>query len=640
MIGSKLYQDLAILDPATLTWSQVASSGKIDGFNSEEGWVLLPDASVFTADVKNAPASERFLLTGPDAGMWVSSGTSLQDLHTPTTSSPLTAPGCPTYYPPGEMGPSLLRPDGTVFVVGADGYTGIYTPPAAGSAATGSWTKGPQMPAGLNVEDGPAAVLPSGHVLFGGSPGESGGGLQYFEFDGTNLIGVPVPSRGSGDATYYTSLLVLPSGQVLFVDSSSTVQLYTPAASPTYNPAWAPTIGSVPSTINGSTTVQISGTQFNGLNQGTAFGDESENATNYPLVRITNAGTGHVFYAKTHGHSSMGVATGSTVISTNFDVPATIEAGASAIQVVANGIPSAPVSITVINAISYPTTTTLSASPNPSVFGQAVTFSARVTSSGGVPSGTVTFSQGSTVLDSNVPVGSNGYATFSTTALAVGSDIVTAAFTGATGWLNSSGTAAAEVVNKAATTTSLNSSANPAVFGQTITFTAVVSASGGVPAGTVAFRNGGTTLGTGTLDAGGHATFSTSTLKTGPTAITAVYSGNADFNTSTSANVNQTVNTDGTTTSVTSSIDPSAPNQQITFTATVAANAPGGGIPGGNVTFMDGPKNLGNGSLNASGVATYKISNLAAGTHQIKAVYQGGNVYATSTSAVLVQTVN
>ena len=249
IVGSKLFQNLAILDPASLTWSIVSATGKIDGFNSEEGWTLLPDGSFFTVDVKNAPASERFLLTGPTTGVWAYSGVTLQDLHTPTDSGALNAPGCPTYDPPGEMGPSLLLPNGTVFAIGADGFTGIYTPPAAGSTATGSWAQGPALPAGLNVEDGPGAVLPSGHVLFGGSPGSSGAGLEYFEFDGSKLVSVPGPARASGDATYFTSLLMLPSGQALFVDGSTTVELYTPAASPTYNPAWPPTITSVPSSL-------------------------------------------------------------------------------------------------------------------------------------------------------------------------------------------------------------------------------------------------------------------------------------------------------------------------------------------------------------------------------------------------------
>lgn len=113
------------------------------------------------------------------------------------------------------------------------------------------------------------------------------------------------------------------------------------------NPAWAPTITTAPASVTRGSTYSISGTQFNGLSQAAAFGDELNAATNYPLVRIANAATGHVFYARTHGHSSMGVATGSTIVSTFFDVPAGAETGASSLIVVANGIASIPVSTTV-----------------------------------------------------------------------------------------------------------------------------------------------------------------------------------------------------------------------------------------------------------------------------------------------------
>ncbi len=94
-------------------------------------------------------------------------------------------------------------------------------------------------------------------------------------------------------------------------------------------------------------TYSISGTQFNGLSQAAAVGDELNAATNYPLVRITNAASGHVVYARTHNHSTMGVATGSTLVSTMFDVPPNTETGASSLVVVANGIASAPASVTV-----------------------------------------------------------------------------------------------------------------------------------------------------------------------------------------------------------------------------------------------------------------------------------------------------
>src|SRR5690349_17256706 len=110
----------------------------------------------------------------------------------------------------------------------------------------------------------------------------------------------------------FGSLLVLPTGQVLV----GGFQVYTPAGS--YWAAWAPTLNSPATRLTRGTTYKISGTQFNGLAQAAAFGDEFETATNYPLLRITNRASGHVSYAKTHDHSTMGVATGSATVSTNF----------------------------------------------------------------------------------------------------------------------------------------------------------------------------------------------------------------------------------------------------------------------------------------------------------------------------------
>jgi len=132
---------------------------------------------------------------------------------------------------------------------------------------------------------------------------------------------------------------------VLFTDGSRDVEVYT--ASGTFDPSWAPTITSAPDTVQPGETYTIWGTQFNGLSQGAAYGDDAQSATNYPLVRITNLDTGHVLYARTHDHSSMGVATGDAIVSTSFDVPVDIELGDSELEVVANGIPSAPVALSI-----------------------------------------------------------------------------------------------------------------------------------------------------------------------------------------------------------------------------------------------------------------------------------------------------
>jgi hypothetical protein len=199
---------------------------------------------------------------------------------------------------------------------------------------------GPDFPNGDNAGDSFAALLPNGNALVEGVSG------QLYEFDGTHLN----PTLAASGA-----LIVLPTGEVL-VSNGTFAEVYTPANT-NFPSEWAPTIQQFPATVVRGSTYQISGQQFNGLSQAASFGDELETATNYPLVRITNNGTGHVFYARTHGHSTMGVATGEEEVSTNFDVPAAAETGSSSLEVVANGIPSEPVTITVNTATATPTPT-------------------------------------------------------------------------------------------------------------------------------------------------------------------------------------------------------------------------------------------------------------------------------------------
>jgi len=108
----------------------------------------------------------------------------------------------------------------------------------------------------------------------------------------------------------------------------------------------APVIKSAPSVIRPGGSYVISGYRFNGMSQASAYGDDFQSATNYPLVRITNNRTGHAFYSRTHDHSSMAVAS-TSLVSTHFDVPRPQEHGASRLEVVVNGIPSASTAVMV-----------------------------------------------------------------------------------------------------------------------------------------------------------------------------------------------------------------------------------------------------------------------------------------------------
>lgn len=209
----------------------------------------------------------------------------------------------------------------------------------------------------------------------------------------------------------------------------------------------------------------------------------------------------------------------------------TLPAGSNVITAVYLGDPnnnvctSAPVNQFVVAA----TTTTLTSSPNPSVFGQAAIFTATVTSSIGAPPDgeTVTFKRGTTILGTGLLSG--GTAAFPTSALAVGTRSITAVYGGDTNFTASTSTAYSQVIGKASTTTALASSPSPLTLGQPATFTVTVTSQfGGTPTGTVTFYDGAKTLGTVTLS-GGEASFTTSKLAAGAHNITTKYNGSTSF---------------------------------------------------------------------------------------------------------------
>jgi hypothetical protein len=332
-MGRNASTQTATFNTTTLAWT-ITGTGKADIF-SEEGLLLLPDTSVLTVDTQKAKNAERYL---PPASLnkWINAGT------TPTN---LADPGSL------EIGPMILRPDGTVFAMGGNtsGPTAVYTPPTT-HMGTGTWVAGPNFPNSNDMADAPASILPDGNVLCEVSPGIFGSPVAFFEFDGTQFNSVPNPAKvGHENTSYEGRLLALPTGQVFFVPADGQTKfaaIYT--ANGTANPNWAPTITKFSSTLtHGSTNNKIGGTQFNGLSNGAAYGDDAGMNTNFPLVRITNTATGHVFYAKTHTFSTMGVATGTKIVNTQFDVPSNTETGASTLEVVANGIASLPVNVTI-----------------------------------------------------------------------------------------------------------------------------------------------------------------------------------------------------------------------------------------------------------------------------------------------------
>jgi hypothetical protein len=329
MIGQKLTKQDATWNPANGKWTEITNNAKAD-YNSEEGWTLLPNGTILTEDVKNATNSEIF---NPSTNKWTSAGSTIVNLRSESPFHQCLQYGpkkkdC--YLPPGEIGPAILRPNGTVFATGSGqsgsgygvGHTAVYT------ISSGTWAAGPDFPNNDNAGDSWASLMPNGDVLVYGVSEE------MYLFNGTTFTPV---GKASGVP------LLLPTGQL--AEFGSSVVLY--ATSGSTKASWAPAIATVSTSLVPGKSYKITGTEFNGVSQAMAFGDEYQNSVNYPLVRVTMTKSKHVFYLRTHDHSTMGVATGTKPVSTHFDVPKTIETGAAQLVVVADGVPSAPVKVTI-----------------------------------------------------------------------------------------------------------------------------------------------------------------------------------------------------------------------------------------------------------------------------------------------------
>jgi hypothetical protein len=328
----------ALLNAQTLTWTRTGTN-KFD-INDEEGWNLLPNGKVLTADAyvgSYDPNGTNSELYDQSTGSWSSAGSTQAQLW----DSAATCGG--ENVASFEVGPAVLRPDGTVFATGANlcgaGHTAIY------NSSTGQWAAGPDFPGSLDIADGPAALEPNGRVLMMASPGFGSTPSTFLEWDGKQLSEIPGPPNAPIDSSFFGNMLVLPTGQILLTDFSNDVEIFTPSDQ-TPAPATHPVITSVPLSLTRGTSYSIAGIGFNGVSQGAAYGDDAQAATNYALVRITNVATGDVSYARTHDPSSMAVASRAKV-STTFDVPAGLETGASLLQVVTNGVVSPPVQVQV-----------------------------------------------------------------------------------------------------------------------------------------------------------------------------------------------------------------------------------------------------------------------------------------------------
>jgi len=281
-----------------------------------------------------------------------------------------------------------------------------------------------------------------------------------------------------------------------------------------------------------------------------------------------------------------------------------------------------------------PSTLNITSNYSPATYGQTVTLTATASSNyGPPPDGTeVTFVEGGQVLGTSSSV--QGAANLPVSGLVVGQNLITASFPASAFWPATTSSTFSQYVNRANSTTAVQSNLNPAAFGKSVTFTATVSSTAGTPTGTVTFSKGAP-LGTATLNSKGVATFTTSSLPVGEWEITAKYSGDTNFLTSSSPSLNETVAADTSVTVLTASPNPSTSGQDVNFTATVSSAS---SAPTGQVTFQAGKTVLGTHSL-SNGVAVLETKTLSPGTYSVTATYNGNNSVAGSTSNVVKQKV-
>jgi hypothetical protein len=329
MIASLFDQRTAIYDPVADSWTSAANA--LDpGGSAEQTWILLPDGTFVTCECFGAPDSD---LYDPAADAWTPLG--------PTPSNLVSSIF--------EIGPGMMLYSGVALQVGGTPHSALYQP-AATPGGVGTWVGGGRPPfeggTRLDAQDAPASILPSGNVLVAMGHGFNAG-TYFCEYTGSKFVRVIDPAN-NGDVPYNGRMLPLPTGEVLF--ASNSIYLYTADGTP--DPSWLPAITSMATDLVPGETYTLSGTQLNGLSSGNSYGDECYVATNYPLVRLTFPATGHVFYARCHDPSTMGIATGSTVVTTRVEIPDGIDLGPAQLEVVANGLASAPLDVVVRDPIT------------------------------------------------------------------------------------------------------------------------------------------------------------------------------------------------------------------------------------------------------------------------------------------------
>ena len=285
----------------------------------------------------------------------------------------------------------------------------------------------------------------------------------------------------------------------------------------------------------------------------------------------------------------------------------------------------------------YPTTATLASSLNPATVGQSVTITATVTSTNGTPTGLITFTDGATNLGVQTLV--SGAATFTTSTLAIGTHPITASYS-PTGTFNASNSTLSQVINGLATSTSLSVAPTTATYGTGVVMTSTVNLSGSPNStGGLSFLDGTTVIATGELLPGSStSSFTDAYLAVGTHTITAVYSGDATHNGSTSAPVVVTITATPTTLGLSVTPNPGFALQPITLTAKLAG-IPTGSAAGNPISFLANGTYIGAATTDTQGKATLTTT-FSTGNYTLSAAFAGSASLGASTSAPAAEVVN
>ena len=321
-------RQVALFNAQNLTWTPTGST--LTENNNESGWALMPNGQVLRVDPQPACGSNMSSeVYDPGAGTWSCGPQLPQQL----------------WGSDEEVGSTILMYNNQVLQFG-----GLISATAILDLSSNVWSVGPMPPNNLRQDDGPSALEPNGKVLAQLGSKLSPLACYFVEYDPNQnsiTLAPNPPQCPNGMNPTACRLLVLPTGQILFTNFSHDVEVYTPA--PGTVASAAPAIfASALVLYAGSPNNVLFGKQLNGLSQANMYGDDAQQATNYPLIQMVDIHSGTVWWARTHDGNSGSIAP-SLLGYTKFDLNPNMPPGTYNMMVITNGISSNTVQVSVQN---------------------------------------------------------------------------------------------------------------------------------------------------------------------------------------------------------------------------------------------------------------------------------------------------